>query len=167
MNTSARVSVPPNGTIPEALKATGSDCRQEKLGNGFTITAVDAVVDPPPPVQVTMYVVLTVGETERDPEGPDGEKPVPLQEVALVDDHDSVDDAPAAAAPGLALKTTVGAVGDTAARTPCPTHPVRSSSKATCHHVYELLTGPAMTTPWFPCASEPTAGAPGVGVGVG
>jgi hypothetical protein len=47
-------------------------------------------------VQVTLYVVLTVGETARDPETPDGEKPTPLHEVALVDDHDSVDEAPGA-----------------------------------------------------------------------
>ena len=37
-----------------------------------------------------LYVVLIVGETKRDPAAPDGEKPTPLQEVALVDDHDSV-----------------------------------------------------------------------------
>jgi hypothetical protein len=63
-----------------------------------------------------VYVVLTVGETETDPETPAGEKPVPLQEVALVDDHDSVDEAPEAMDPGLAPITIVGAVGDTAAR---------------------------------------------------
>ena len=39
-------------------------------------------------------MVLTVGETGTDPEAPDGEKPVPLQEVALVDVHVSVDEAP-------------------------------------------------------------------------
>ena len=43
-----------------------------------------------------LYVVLTVGETKRDPEARDGEKPVPLQEVALVDVHVSVDEAPGA-----------------------------------------------------------------------
>ena len=43
-----------------------------------------------------LYVVLTVGETETDPEAPDGEKPAPLQEVALVDDHESVEEAPGA-----------------------------------------------------------------------
>src|SRR6516162_3953662 len=116
MTTSARVSVPPNGTIPEALKATGSDCRQARLGTGFTITAVDAVVDPPLPVQVMLYVVLTAGETERDPAGPDGGKPAPLQEVALVDDQERVDDAPAAMASGPALNVSIGAVGDTGVR---------------------------------------------------
>jgi hypothetical protein len=67
-------------------------------------------------VQVTVYEVLAAGETETDPETPAGEKPVPLQEVALVDDHDSVDEAPEAMDPGLAPIISVGAVGDTAAR---------------------------------------------------
>jgi hypothetical protein len=96
MKTRARVSVPPNGTIPEAPKVTGSDCRQEKAGGELTSTGVVRVVDPPLPVQVMLYVVLFVGETEREPEALDGEKPVPRQEVALVDDHDSVDDPPLA-----------------------------------------------------------------------
>ena len=63
-----------------------------------------------------LYVVLTVGETNRDPEARDGEKPVPLQEVALVDVHDNVDEAPGATLGGFALNVRVGAVGDTAAR---------------------------------------------------
>jgi hypothetical protein len=73
-------------------------------------------VDPPPPVQVMLYVVLAVGETEEDPEAPDGEKPTPVQEVALVDVHESVDEAPGATLGGLALNESVGAVGDTGAR---------------------------------------------------
>ena len=95
---------------------TGSHCCQEKLSAGFTITGVVRVVDPPLPVQVMLYVVLTVGKTERDPEAPDGEKPTPLQEVALVDDHESVDEAQGGMLAGFALNETVGAVGDTAAR---------------------------------------------------
>src|SRR5271166_6281818 len=118
MKTKARVSVPPNGTIAALLKVTGSDCFQEKPGAGFTITGNDRVVDPPLPVQVMLYVVLTVGETKRDPEAPDGEKPTPLQEVALVDDHVSVDEAPGGMLAGFALNETGGAVGDTAARPP-------------------------------------------------
>ena len=57
-------------------------------------------------------MVVAVGKTERDPEAPDGEKPAPLQEVALVDDHESVDEAPGAMPPGPALNESVGAVGD-------------------------------------------------------
>jgi hypothetical protein len=62
-----------------------------------------------------LYVVLTVGETEDDPEAPDGEKPTPLHDVALVDDHVSVDEAPGALG-ALALNKSVGAVVDTGAR---------------------------------------------------
>jgi hypothetical protein len=116
MKTKARASVPPNGTIPGALKVTGSDRLQEKLGAGFTITGNDRVVDPPLPVQVMPYVVPTVGETERDPETPDGGKPAPLQEVALVDDHDSVDEPPGGTLGGFALNESVGAFGDAEAR---------------------------------------------------
>jgi hypothetical protein len=93
MKTRARVSVPPNRTIPGALKVTGSDFVQEKAGGGLTITGVVRVVDPPLPVQVMLYVVLTPGETERDPRTPE---PAPRQDVALVDDHDSVEEAPGA-----------------------------------------------------------------------
>jgi hypothetical protein len=78
------------------LNVTGSDFVQETSGGGFTITDVLRAVVPPLPAQVMLYVVLAVGETRRDPETPDGEKPVPLQEVALVEDHDSVDKAPGA-----------------------------------------------------------------------
>jgi hypothetical protein len=62
-----------------------------------------------------VYVVLTVGETKRDPEAPDGEKPVPLQEVALADDHVSVEEAPEATLGGFALKESSGALGDAGA----------------------------------------------------
>ena len=95
---------------------TGSDWLQEKPGIGFTTTAADRVVDPPPPVQVMAYVVLTVGETETDPETPVAEKAVPVQAVALVDDHDSVDEAPEAMLAGSAPNESIGAVGEAAAR---------------------------------------------------
>jgi hypothetical protein len=62
-----------------------------------------------------VYVVLSVGETKRDPEAREGEKPTPLQEVALVDDHESVDEAPGATLGGFALNESVGAVGDAGA----------------------------------------------------
>ena len=61
-------------------------------------------------------MVVAVGKTERDPEVPDGEKPTPLQEVALVDDHESVDETPGGTLAGFALNETGGAVGDTAVR---------------------------------------------------
>jgi hypothetical protein len=112
MKTRARVSVPPNGTIAGALKVTGSDFIQENSGGGLTITGVVRVMDPPLPVQVIRYMVLTLGETERDPETPDGEKPVPLQDVALVDDQESVEDASGAMYAGFALNASVGASVD-------------------------------------------------------
>ena len=65
-----------------------------------------------------LYVVLAVGETKRDPEAPDGEKPVPLQEVALVDDQQSSveEGSPGATLGEFALNESVGAVGDAGAR---------------------------------------------------
>ena len=63
-----------------------------------------------------LYVVVTLGETETDPDVPDGEKPVPAQEVALVDDHESVDEAPGKMYQGFGPNESVGAVGDAAAR---------------------------------------------------
>ena len=62
-----------------------------------------------------LKTVVAVGTTERDPETPDGEKPAPLHEVALGDDHESVDETPGGTLTGFALNETVGAVGDTAA----------------------------------------------------
>jgi hypothetical protein len=96
MKAKLRISVPVNCVGVWLLNVTGSDFAQVTFGGGFTCTDVLRVVDPPLPVQVMLYVVLAVGETRRDPETPDGENPVPLQEVALVDDHDSVDEAPGA-----------------------------------------------------------------------
>ena len=97
MKVKKRVSVPPNGTIAGSAKLTGSDWLQElKAGNTFTSSDTDRVVDPPMPVQVMLYVVARLGVTEADPEAPDGEKPAPLQDVALVDDQVSVDDPPRA-----------------------------------------------------------------------
>jgi hypothetical protein len=65
-----------------------------------------------------LYAVLPAGETRADPEAPDGEKPVPLQEVALVDVHVSVDEAPGATLGGFALNVRVGAPGVAGARPP-------------------------------------------------
>ena len=62
--------------------------------------------------------MVAVGKTERDPEAPDAEKPAPLQEVALVDDHESVDETPGGTLAAFALNKTGGAVGDTSARPP-------------------------------------------------
>jgi hypothetical protein len=53
-------------------------------------------------------VVVTVGETDADPDVvPPVEKPVPVQEVAFVDDHVSVEDWPLVMLVGLAEREAV------------------------------------------------------------
>jgi hypothetical protein len=61
-------------------------------------------------------VVVTPGETARDPEAPDGENPfpVPLQVVALALVHVRVDDRPFGIEVGDAEKVTVGGLGSLA-----------------------------------------------------
>jgi hypothetical protein len=86
------------------------------LGNGFTFRDVDRVVDPKPFVQVMPYVVVSLGETEADPDPTTGVKPDPVQASALLDDHESVDEAPGATRAGLPLNESVGAVDDASAR---------------------------------------------------
>ena len=56
-------------------------------------------------------MVVAVGETDTDPEVvPPVEKPVPVQEVALADDHVSVEDWPLVMLVGLAVRVAVGLV---------------------------------------------------------
>ena len=54
-------------------------------------------------------MVVAVGETVRDPEGPDAEKPVPLQVVALALLHMSVEDRPLGIERAKAERVAVGA----------------------------------------------------------
>jgi hypothetical protein len=56
-------------------------------------------------------VVVALGCTTTEPEVPDGVKLPPLQDVALVELQESVDDCPAVTDAGLADKDTVGAGG--------------------------------------------------------
>ncbi len=50
--------------------------------------------------------MFTVGETGVEPEvAPPVENPIPEQEVALLDDQESVDDSPKAILSGFAVKT--------------------------------------------------------------
>jgi hypothetical protein len=69
--------------------------------------------------------VVTPGETARDPEGPDGEKPVPvpLQAVALALVQASVDDPPFGIEVGDADNVTVGAAALAWALSCAPTCP--------------------------------------------
>jgi|HubBroStandDraft_6_1064221.scaffolds.fasta_scaffold63781_2 hypothetical protein len=57
-----------------------------------TFTVAFALAEPPEPVQVMLYVVLDVGETETLPDVPLAVKPVPVHEVALVELQVSVED---------------------------------------------------------------------------
>ena len=57
---------------------------------------------PPVPVHVTEYVVVTLGETETEPEVPLAVKPVPVQDVALVEDQVRVEEFPETTEVGLA-----------------------------------------------------------------
>jgi hypothetical protein len=59
-------------------------------------------------VQLSVYVVVVVGLTESEPEVPDGEKLVPLQEVALVELHVRVEELPLLMVVGFAEIFTVG-----------------------------------------------------------
>lgn len=63
-------------------------------GNGTEVTPTPtfAVAVPPAPVQLIEYEAVAVGETVALPEVPDAVKPVPVQEVALVEDQVRVDD---------------------------------------------------------------------------
>jgi hypothetical protein len=55
------------------------------------------------------WVVVAVGVTVRDPEGPDAEKPVPLQVLAFVLLHMSVEDRPLGIERPKAERVAVGA----------------------------------------------------------
>lgn len=48
------------------------------------------------------------GPTEREPEGPPAVKPVPVQDVALVEFHESVEDCPWSIVEGEAERVAVG-----------------------------------------------------------
>jgi hypothetical protein len=67
-------------------------------------------------------MVVTPGETTLDPEGPNGENPVPvpLQSVALALDQASVDDWPFGIEVGDAERVTVGGLVCALELTTCP-----------------------------------------------
>ena len=74
-----------------------TDCAEVWLNIGVWLTEI-AMLDgcdvPPAPEQTMEYVVLVVGYTETDPEVPEAVRPVPVHEVALVEDHVNVTDPP-------------------------------------------------------------------------
>lgn len=84
-----------------------------KTGLWSTVTVtVEGCDVPPAPVQVTEYDVVTVGETDTPTAfevDPPVEKPVPVHDVALVEDQVSVTDWPEAIDVWLAFKEAVAA----------------------------------------------------------
>ena len=56
-------------------------------------------------------MVVALGVTTAEPEVPDAVKPPPVQDVALVELQESVDDCPAVIEVGLAESDAVGAGG--------------------------------------------------------
>ena len=77
----------------------------------------DAVADPPFPEQVIEELVVTLGLTTAEPEVPDAVKLPPVQDVALVELQERVDDLPAFTDVGLAESEAVGAGGGGGAAT--------------------------------------------------
>ena len=67
-------------------------------GGAVTVTVFPQVTVPPLPVAVPVYVVVTVGETVREPEATGVTTPMPLSiendTVALVVTHESEDKFP-------------------------------------------------------------------------
>ena|SRR5271157_6103537 len=91
------------------LRAVVCLCVQVPPPPPLTVTVALATGEvPPAPVQVMEYVVVTVGETDVEPEVPDAVKLVPEQLVALVLLHVSVDDCPLVMEVGFAESVAVG-----------------------------------------------------------
>ena len=77
--------------------------------DAVTVTVALLAGDVPlAPVHVTEYVVVTLGETETEPEVPLAVKPVPVQDVALVEDQVRVEEFPETTEVGLAESEAVG-----------------------------------------------------------
>jgi hypothetical protein len=72
--------------------------------------------------------VVVLGVTTVEPEIPDAVKPAPVQDVALIEFHERVDDCPAFTDVGLAESDTVGGVGGAApTEAACKWIPVRAA----------------------------------------
>ena len=74
-----------------------------------TVIVSVSVAVPPGPVQDTEYVVVLEGVTMTESDvAPPVENPTPVQDVALVELHESDDESPEIIAPGVAVRLTVG-----------------------------------------------------------
>jgi hypothetical protein len=105
--------VPPDGEAvqvaepPRVMEVGQTEQEPESAGVTETVALADLV--PPSPVQVTEYEVVLPGATATLPLfAPPVEKFVPVQELALVLDHVSVEELPAMMDEGLALSVAVG-----------------------------------------------------------
>ena len=79
------------------------------LAEGITDTVALSFALPPAPVQVTLYVVVAVGETETEPPvAPPLENPVSVQVVAFVELQVSVLLSPSLIVLGEAVRVAVG-----------------------------------------------------------
>jgi hypothetical protein len=107
-------------------------------------------------------VVLVVGATETEPEVPEAENPVPEHEVALVEDHESVEDWPEVMEVGLAVREAVGAGGGGvyAARPSSPTHPSTPEVKSRFHQLKAVPFNTADVGPPITVATAPTTWVP-------
>jgi hypothetical protein len=76
-----------------------------------TVTVAESLVEPPGPVQVIEYVVVTAGLTDSDPVVAVELVHDALQAVELVELQVSVEEFPGLTPVGLAVKVTVGGVG--------------------------------------------------------
>ena len=81
-------------------------------GAGVTVTVAESFAEPPAPVQLTEYAVVTDGVTASEPEtAPLVEKPLPVQLVAFVLLHVSVEELPKTIDAGVAVSVAVGRGG--------------------------------------------------------
>jgi hypothetical protein len=94
-------------------------------GGAATVTVTFAVADPAFPAQVIEYPVVVPGVTTAEPAIPAKVKLLLVQEVALVELQESVDDCPAFTDVGLAESETLGGDGGTR-EVACRWMPVRA-----------------------------------------
>jgi len=94
-----------------------------------TVTVADWAAEPPAPVQVSVYVVVAVSAAvlcEPLVASLPVQPPEAVQDVALVEDHVKVEEAPLATVLGLAVRVTAGVavvtdiVADCTALPPAP-----------------------------------------------
>ena len=100
-----------NVELPPLATLVGLALKETLGGVDETVTVVDCVAEPPPPVHVSVnfVVLVSAGVTVEPLVGSlPPQPPEALQEVALVDDQLKFDVAPLFTVLGLAERVTVG-----------------------------------------------------------